>query len=102
MTVACPRPRPLHLALSGDPASHTADNPTSTQQKSSAHNFGEALILPLPDTGRPPSGEEAIPGSSSATGAMTAEGGRAACMIGSASTLGVIMSSWTLIRLSPA
>jgi hypothetical protein len=61
MTVACPPPRPLHLALSGDPASHTADSPTSTQQKSSAHNFGEALILPLPDTGRPPSGEEAIP-----------------------------------------
>jgi len=61
MTVACPPPRPLHLALGRDQASHTADSLTSTQQKSSADNFDEALILPLPDTGRPPSGEEAIP-----------------------------------------
>jgi hypothetical protein len=49
------------LALSGDPASHAANSPTSTQQKSSTYNFGEAIILPLPDTGRPPSSEEAIP-----------------------------------------
>jgi hypothetical protein len=57
MTVACP----LHLALGGDPASHTADSPTAMQQKSSAHNFGKALLLPLPNTGRPASGEEALP-----------------------------------------